>query len=271
MLIRTLLSQECNTDAVDSLTIAGCERPRYRGNERGWLPYCRGGYSWRRMPLPAILCFCLSRMATTAATPEPTVRLATFGVGDTLLIVVVALIVFGPKKLPEISRQIGKLLYEFRKASNDFKFQIEEELRAAEQAERQKQLNNQAATPQPATPVTLAADEVVSASAESSEGVRAPESAPAEVTEQEGQSGSTTEEPQPLGIQPPSTGLPVSSRRPFQATAPSDTATIEIGESLEEQEADAQAAIDAAAADRLAQSTETERPAATNPVPTHHG
>ena len=64
--------------------------------------------------------------------------MATFGVEHALLIVVVALIVFGPKKLPEISRQVGKLLYEFRKASNDFKFQIEEELRAAEQAERQK-------------------------------------------------------------------------------------------------------------------------------------
>ena len=82
---------------------------------------------------------------------------------DTLFLVVLALIVFGPKKLPEISRQIGKLLYEFRKASNDFKFQIEEELRSAEQAERQKELTAQAAALQPATPIAITAGETVSA------------------------------------------------------------------------------------------------------------
>jgi sec-independent protein translocase protein TatB len=41
--------------------------------------------------------------------------------------------------LPQIGRQIGKLMYEFRKASNDFKFQMEEELRNAEEADRRKQ------------------------------------------------------------------------------------------------------------------------------------
>lgn len=38
-----------------------------------------------------------------------------------MLILVVALIFFGPRKLPQISRQIGKSLAEFRKASDDFK------------------------------------------------------------------------------------------------------------------------------------------------------
>jgi len=94
-------------------------------------------YSWKGMPLPAIICLCLSSLARVADAPLPPARLASFGIPDTLFLVVLALIVFGPKKLPEISRQIGKLLYEFRKASNDFKFQIEEELRSAEQAERQ--------------------------------------------------------------------------------------------------------------------------------------
>lgn len=229
------------------------------------------------MPLLAILCFYLSRMATTAATPEPNVRLATFGVGDTLLIVVIALIVFGPKKLPEISRQLGKLLYEFRKASNDFKFQIEEELRAAEQAERQKQLNTQAVNPQPATPVTLAAGETVSAE---SEGVRSPENLQPEnnesaATESTGQDAGSVEDPPTLTIQPPSTGVPVSSRHPYQAIATSEpegagTGT-EASESLEEQQANAEAAIDAAAAGRLAEATEPGGSASTNPVPTHHG
>lgn len=48
---------------------------------------------------------------------------------DTIFIFVLALIIFGPKKLPEIGRQIGRLVGEFRRASNEFKFQIEEELR----------------------------------------------------------------------------------------------------------------------------------------------
>jgi sec-independent protein translocase protein TatB len=51
---------------------------------------------------------------------------------------VLALVVFGPRRLPQIARQMGKLMYEFRKASNDFKFQMEEELRAAEEADRRK-------------------------------------------------------------------------------------------------------------------------------------
>jgi TatA/E family protein of Tat protein translocase len=56
---------------------------------------------------------------------------------DTVFIFVLALIIFGPKKLPEIGRQLGKLVGEFRRASNEFKFQIEEELRQAELNDRQ--------------------------------------------------------------------------------------------------------------------------------------
>jgi len=55
---------------------------------------------------------------------------------DSLILMVMALVVFGPRRLPQIGRQVGKLMYEFRKASNDFKFQMEEELRLAEEAER---------------------------------------------------------------------------------------------------------------------------------------
>jgi TatA/E family protein of Tat protein translocase len=59
---------------------------------------------------------------------------------DTIFIFGLALVIFGPKKLPEIGRQLGKLVGEFRRASNEFKMQIEEELRAAEVADRQKQI-----------------------------------------------------------------------------------------------------------------------------------
>lgn len=69
-----------------------------------------------------------------------TIEVASIGIPDTLLLMLLALVVFGPRRLPEIGRQIGKLMYEFRKVSNDFKFQMEEELRASEEADRQKKL-----------------------------------------------------------------------------------------------------------------------------------
>lgn len=62
------------------------------------------------------------------------------GFGDTTFIVLLALLLFGPKKLPVLARQLGKLMAEFRRASNEFRTQMEEELRISEQAERQKQI-----------------------------------------------------------------------------------------------------------------------------------
>src|SRR5450631_4612915 len=70
-------------------------------------------------------------------TPPP-IELGSLGMADSLILMVLALVVFGPRRLPQIGRQIGKLMYEFRKASNDFKFQMEEELRNSEDAERRK-------------------------------------------------------------------------------------------------------------------------------------
>jgi sec-independent protein translocase protein TatB len=64
--------------------------------------------------------------------------MANLGMADSLILMVMALVVFGPRRLPQIGRQIGKLMYEFRKASNDFKFQMEEELRLSEDADRRK-------------------------------------------------------------------------------------------------------------------------------------
>jgi len=70
--------------------------------------------------------------------PHPPILVGTLGMTDSLILMVMALVVFGPRRLPQIGRQIGKLMYEFRKASNDFKFQMEEELRNAEEADRRK-------------------------------------------------------------------------------------------------------------------------------------
>ena len=54
--------------------------------------------------------------------------LDSLGTSELLVILVVALIFFGPRKLPQLSRQIGKSLAEFRKASEDFKRTWEREV-----------------------------------------------------------------------------------------------------------------------------------------------
>jgi len=54
----------------------------------------------------------------------------TLGGPELFLILVVALIVFGPRKLPEIGKSLGKMMAEFRKASNEFKRTIENEVEA---------------------------------------------------------------------------------------------------------------------------------------------
>jgi sec-independent protein translocase protein TatB len=56
---------------------------------------------------------------------------------ETIFLFFLALIIFGPKKLPEIARQIGKALNEFRRASNEFKAQIEQEISNLEVQNRQ--------------------------------------------------------------------------------------------------------------------------------------
>src|SRR5213082_2832133 len=50
------------------------------------------------------------------------------GMPEMIFIFLMALIIFGPKKLPEIGRQLGKALNEFKRASNEFKAQIESEI-----------------------------------------------------------------------------------------------------------------------------------------------
>ena len=54
------------------------------------------------------------------------------GVGELMLILIVGLIVFGPRRLPEIGKTIGKALGEFRRATDDLKETIEREVRVEE-------------------------------------------------------------------------------------------------------------------------------------------
>ncbi|WP_052200480.1 twin-arginine translocase TatA/TatE family subunit [Terriglobus sp. TAA 43] len=56
---------------------------------------------------------------------------------DSVVIFILALILVGPKNLPKLARQLGKLMAEFRRASNEFRMQMEDELRVEEQKEHE--------------------------------------------------------------------------------------------------------------------------------------
>ena len=58
--------------------------------------------------------------------------LGSLGFPELLMIFFVALIIFGPKRLPDIGRSVGKALGEFRRATNDLKSTLEEEVRLEE-------------------------------------------------------------------------------------------------------------------------------------------
>lgn len=67
---------------------------------------------------------------------------------DPIFIFILALVLLGPKRAGEMAHQIGKLMAEFRKASNDFKFQFNEEMRVAEQQDRQKKQEAERSLPE---------------------------------------------------------------------------------------------------------------------------
>lgn len=150
----------------------------------------------------------------------PQIYAASIGIQDSVFLMLLALVIFGPRRLPEIGRQIGKLMYEFRKVSNDFKFQMEEELRASEEAERQRKL--QAALPPPApaavleTPVStpVGQEAVTEAGMEALAEPRA--AIEPEVT------GPQAAAAPSIQIQPPSTGEQVAAARPFRAAIPAE-------------------------------------------------
>ncbi len=59
--------------------------------------------------------------------------------GEMIFLFLLVLILFGPKKMPEIARQIGRLLNEFRRASYEFRSQIESEINALDGGGNPKQ------------------------------------------------------------------------------------------------------------------------------------
>ena len=75
------------------------------------------------------------------------------GGGELLVIFVLALIVFGPRKLPEIGKSLGKMVLEFRKATSDFKETLEHEV----ETEKRSLSDAWNAPPAPSAPADLPA------------------------------------------------------------------------------------------------------------------
>ncbi len=74
--------------------------------------------------------------------------IGSIGTMELVVILVIALIVFGPRKLPELGRSIGKSLGEFKRASNDLRHTLEDEIHVEEQSRRETA--RPAPTPSPA-------------------------------------------------------------------------------------------------------------------------
>jgi len=132
---------------------------------------------------------------------------------DSAVIFFIALLLFGPKKLPELARQLGKLMGEFRRASNEFRMQMEDELRVAEQAEQQKKIAAMEAAA-PVTPaITDGTENTIAQPAEN-------DNIDSFVSDQNHEFKQETEPetaPLPiatsgdLNLMPPSTGLPIAN------------------------------------------------------------
>jgi sec-independent protein translocase protein TatB len=154
-----------------------------------------------------------------------------FSVPHLVIIFIVVLVVFGPHRLPELARGLGKMMAEFRKASTDFKMAFEEEMRTIERqardAEFKKAQEAAAAAGSAQQPATLATPAGTETPKILSETVTPPEPVISPVTEavsrEEHSSGenAVTEQPateqavtqQPVSDQPVTEGTSAESEK----------------------------------------------------------
>ena len=80
------------------------------------------------------------------------------GVPEMIIILVIALIVFGPRKLPELGRSLGKSLGEFKRASNDLRNTLDEEIRIEEKPDEKSSFNEKSKSIQNSNNPAVATD-----------------------------------------------------------------------------------------------------------------
>jgi sec-independent protein translocase protein TatB len=151
-----------------------------------------------------------------------------FSVPHLVIIFIVVLVVFGPHKLPELARSLGKMMAEFRKASTDFKMAFEEEMRNIERqardAEWKKSQEATAATSTEQQPATFATPAQAETPHTLPEGISSPEPTITPVSEAvarkshpTAESGAASAEETSGGDEPPVT----------EGTAPSEPGATE--------------------------------------------
>jgi len=82
------------------------------------------------------------------------------GMPELIVIFTIALLIFGPRKLPELGRSLGRSLSEFKRASNELKSTLEEEIRIEDQREATKvppAVNAETPVPRPEDPAAIRA------------------------------------------------------------------------------------------------------------------
>ena len=86
--------------------------------------------------------------------------MGSIGMPELVIIFVIALIIFGPRKLPELGKSLGRSINEFKRASNELKNTLEDEIRVEEQKPpATSRVAAPAATPTPSVPDSVVARE----------------------------------------------------------------------------------------------------------------
>lgn len=150
--------------------------------------------------------------------------IGTLGGPELILILVIALIVFGPRKLPDIGKSVGKMMVEFRKASTEFKRTVEMEVEAEKRLPRPTKKTPSASAkpvgPEPTSPPESSdASEKASATTPGGSAPETPVTPPDAAA-----SGGTPEEPtaSPAGPtpEPPTEGRPEPRPAPAASEDP---------------------------------------------------